>query len=241
VQSLPTKLDALEKSTGSASWAGPYIVSSGIDRLSGLPGAQADAWGQAYTLKSAGSSAVVIGSAGSDHAAGTTDDISLTVDVTPIRREISLERLRTINQAVRQYNAQYLGSSNLSSDWGTAFGQLVKTGFLPDDAQYKTDGWGDAFVPDPQGAKPVVRVNSVHLSGGAGSVPISKDKDKEKKEKDQGKGKDKEKDSSDDKDNGKGNDDKDNGKGNDDKDHGKGNDGKDKGKDDDKKGKSKGK
>ncbi|TAJ18478.1 MAG: prepilin-type N-terminal cleavage/methylation domain-containing protein [Planctomycetota bacterium] len=165
VRALPGSLAALETGTGIANWSGPYMTSSALDAASGLPSAQVDGWSQPYDLAAASSSRLVLTSRGSDRAAGTSDDIALVVDVVPVRRELSLERLRTINQAVRAYNAQYLTSAPLSATWSSALARLVATGYLPNDPNLASDGFGSAFVADPAGLAPVVRFKSSHVAG----------------------------------------------------------------------------
>jgi prepilin-type N-terminal cleavage/methylation domain-containing protein len=165
VRALPTSLAAFETGTGIANWSGPYVTSSATDSVSGLPSAQVDGWSQPYTLTATSSSRITLKSAGADRTIGTSDDIALIVDVVPVRRELTLERLRTINQAVRAYNAQYLVSSPLSSTWSTAFTRLVTTGYLPNDPNLASDGWGSAFVADPAGQAPVVRFKSSQVAG----------------------------------------------------------------------------
>jgi prepilin-type N-terminal cleavage/methylation domain-containing protein len=163
---LPTKLAQLEAAGGVANWAGPYLTSAGKDKTSGASSTLVDGWGQAYTLKASGTSIVVLRSAGTDKKQNTADDITLSVDVTPVRRELTLERLRTINQAVRAYNAQFLTSAPLSPTWQSAFATLVATGYLPNDPKLSTDGWGSVYTASPVGATPVVRFASTKVPGG---------------------------------------------------------------------------
>lgn len=164
VRALPTAVAQLETGSG-ASWSGPYVSSSSIDAVSGLPSAQVDAWSQPYALTAASVSRLTLTSGGPDRAVGTSDDLALVVDASPLRRELTLERLSTINQAVRAYNGQYLQSSPLSSTWSSALARLVSTGYLPNDPKLAADGWGSAFVADPAGLAPVVRFKSSHVAG----------------------------------------------------------------------------
>ena len=102
-------------------------------------------------------------SAADDGTFDDADDIVYTVDVTPVRRESTLDQLATVNQAIRLYNAQYLPGAPLSTKYATLLQTLVSKGFLPASAPYASDGWGKAFVPDPAGKSPVVAVTSVNL------------------------------------------------------------------------------
>ncbi|HED65125.1 MAG TPA: hypothetical protein ENJ09_06160, partial [Planctomycetes bacterium] len=160
---FPSDLGELSVSPGVTGWSGPYIQAESVDPVSGNPESVVDAWSTPYAIAAVGSSGFKITSAGEDKTFGTVADISRTLDVTPIRREKTLTVLRTVNQAITQYNALYLPDSPLSTSYGTLLGQLVSTGFLPDTAPFAVDGWGDALVVDPPGLTPVVQVTSTHL------------------------------------------------------------------------------
>jgi hypothetical protein len=64
---------------------------------------------------------------------------------------------------VALYNAQYMATNPLPLNWRTALAQLVARRFLPTAAPYQQDGWNQAYVPDPAGRLPVVKITSVNL------------------------------------------------------------------------------
>lgn len=158
---LPTTAGEFTTDSGVAGWAGPYL-SGGVDAAS-LDFAE-DAWDNAYNLSIAGD-VWTLTSNGPDRTAGTTDDLVLTVDVTPERRSTTFERLEVINLAIRLYNEDWLSPPSpsipdpLSTSWPTAHAQLVSRGYLPNDPEYATDGWGVDFQ-SVGGVAPVVAVES---------------------------------------------------------------------------------
>ncbi|MEZ6005754.1 MAG: prepilin-type N-terminal cleavage/methylation domain-containing protein [Planctomycetota bacterium] len=160
---LPTSIgDMLTAPTGLTGWTGPYLHGVSTDKLTGLVSWQVDAWSRAYMTTRSGDTWTVT-SMGDDATFGTGDDVSRTIDVTWIRREKTVDTLRIVNQAITLYNAAWMASDPLSSNWATAFGQLTSRGFLPADTRLQADGWGTSLEPDPAGASPVVRVRSTHL------------------------------------------------------------------------------
>ncbi len=159
---LPVVLEDLLVYSGVDGWSGPYLPGVVTDELTQLPGYLVDAWSRPYELAASGD-VLTIRSRGDDGVSGTDKDIALALDVTPIRRARTLERLAVVNQAIHAYNDLYLATAPLSTSWGTAFGQLVAAGFLPNAADYQTDAWGDAFVPVPVGQSPVVAAGSIHV------------------------------------------------------------------------------
>jgi len=160
---LPAKIVELLSNPGLAGWVGPYLPGAFGDKISGLRGYEADAWSVAYRIELEGD-VQVITSAGPDSTMDTDDDLVLQLDVTPIRRSVTRERLATINSAIGVYNSSYLKSAPLSTDYGAAHAALVAGGYLPNSSMYELDAWGDAFVGDPVGSAPTVRVTSIHLS-----------------------------------------------------------------------------
>ncbi len=168
VGALPTDLDDLVVDPGATGWSGPYLLSSTPADGGGLSDVAADAWGRAYQLTTTGVSVLTITSSGEDFTFGTDVDLERTVDVTPIRREVTLRELQTINQAITSYNASYIDTSPLPANYTQVLAQLVSTGYLPTTAPYETDGWGDAYDATPSGATPVVRVASPNVSTGLG-------------------------------------------------------------------------
>ena len=166
---LPSSIaDLLIVPTGVVGWTGPYAESISTDRISGLMTHQVDAWSRAYSVTIAGD-VWSVSSAGPDANFGTADDISSVIDVTFLRRERTVSRLKIVNQAIVQYNGAWLATDPLPSVWSSAFSKLVARGFLPNDPRLANDGWGDAFRESPAGTFPVVQVESIHMPGGAAS------------------------------------------------------------------------
>lgn len=163
-EALPPDIAALlvEPSAGVPGWAGPYLPGVSADELTGAVGYSVDAWSRPYRFQSSGS-ILTIESMGEDAAWGTARDIVLDFDVTPLRRRLTLDRLETINQAVTLYNGAYEATDPLPADYPALIARLVATGFLPDTTAFDLDGWGIAFIEDPAGGTPVVRVTSTSL------------------------------------------------------------------------------
>ncbi|MBL8857228.1 MAG: type II secretion system protein [Planctomycetes bacterium] len=144
----------------SVGWSGPY-VSGAIPVSATKSGFAADAWSRDYRVTSG--TTLVITSAGDDGVFGDANDIAITVDFTAIRREKTLLKLATINQAVTLYNAAYQSTSPLSSNYSTALNRLVATRFLPDRNSYLKDSWNTNFTADPPGRAPLVKVRSTSI------------------------------------------------------------------------------
>lgn len=159
---LPTQLRELLLDPGTASaagWSGPYLSGVVADQITGLTGYEVDAWSRTFRVQSS-QSRLVIQSRGEDNAWGTEDDISIELDVTPIRRELTLERIRIVNNAIQLYNQLYQATQPLPANYPIVYQTLVATGLLPMDDDFLYDGWGSAFVESPPGQSPVVRVSS---------------------------------------------------------------------------------
>ncbi|MCC6406660.1 MAG: prepilin-type N-terminal cleavage/methylation domain-containing protein [Planctomycetes bacterium] len=159
---FPTSLAALSVDPTVAGWAGPYLPGELIDPISGLSSYEVDAWSRSYRLTTSGD-VLTTASAGDDAVFGSDDDISIELNVTWIRREVTLERLKVINQAIVLYNGVYQITQPLSANYASIYSTLVTNGFLPASTDFQVDAWGDAFVPDPVGVTPVVRVGSSNL------------------------------------------------------------------------------
>lgn len=164
---LPTSTSDLMADNAIAGWSGPYL-SGGVD----LAGAAAtdfdqDGWDVAYRLQRSGD-VWTLTSGGPDRAIGGADDIVLEVDVARERRSVTADRLEVINLAIRLYNEDWLSppppdvADPLSVSWPSAFTQLVTRGYLPNSAQYQSDGWGADFIP-VGGTSPVVAVGSANV------------------------------------------------------------------------------
>lgn len=165
---VPARIRDLLVAPGWKGWTGPYLPGDFDDSISGSRGYQVDGWSRAYTVRAA-SDVVTIRSRGADGRAGTDDDLELAIDLTPVRRAATVERLETVNLAIRLYNASHLPARPLPADAKGLWTELVAAKLLPKDPRFQTDAWGDALVPDPPGARPVVRVTSTHLRTSEGS------------------------------------------------------------------------
>jgi prepilin-type N-terminal cleavage/methylation domain-containing protein len=159
---LPDNIRELLIDPGSASapgWSGPYLPGVVADQLTGLTGYEVDAWSRTYRMQSS-QSRLVIQSRGEDSVWNSGDDILIELDVTPIRRELTLERLRILNHAVALYNQLYQVTEPLPANYPVVYRALVSRGLLPQDDDFLYDGWGQTFVADPPGQAPVVRLTS---------------------------------------------------------------------------------
>ncbi|MDF1837680.1 MAG: type II secretion system protein [Planctomycetota bacterium] len=164
-EQLPASIGALLiEPAGVSGWTGPYAESISTDRITGLMTHQVDAWSRAYSVTLSGDEWTV-NSAGQDANFGTADDITTSIDVTYLRRERTVARLKILNQAIVQYNGAWLEDDPLPAEWNSAFNKLVSRGYLPNDSRLANDGWGDAFQESPAGAFPVVQVESTHMPG----------------------------------------------------------------------------
>lgn len=143
-------------------WTGPYVGGVTTDRLTGSSSFEVDGWSRAYTVAVAGDLWTCT-SSGGDATFGTPDDIAVVLDVTGIRRRVSLERLSVINGAITRYNADWAATEPLPADYATCFARLVARGYLPNVNTYQLDGWGDGFTCDPPVTLPVVRATSPNL------------------------------------------------------------------------------
>ena len=160
---LPATLADLEVEPTPAvpGWSGPYLPGAVPDKITGLSGYQVDAWSRSYDLTVAGDIATITSRA-EDGMPGTTDDISIAVNVTYLRRKATLDQLRIINQAVASYNAQNNFSPALpNSSYTNILSTLVSDGFLPSTTGYEFDGWGVPF--EPRATTPVVKIQSASL------------------------------------------------------------------------------
>ncbi len=160
---LPTAIASLETDpTGVSGWAGPYLQRFSIDPLSGLSQYAVDAWSNAYRVSASGSLLTISsGALGGVH--GDSNDISVTLDVTPIRREQTLKTIALINGVIVKYNETYIATEPLTSNYSNLLQQLVNRNYLPSTAPFELDAWGDAFTADPATLTPVVRITSTNL------------------------------------------------------------------------------
>ena len=160
---LPGAIGDMEQNPIVAGWTGPYLQAFSIDQNSGLSQYSVDAWSQAYQLAIAGS-VLTITSPGQGGSFGDGNDLAITVDVTPIRREMTLDTMKIVNQAIQLYNATWLASDPLPANYTTILTKLVSRGYLPSSAGFAVDGWGAPLVPAPLGLSPVVQISSANLN-----------------------------------------------------------------------------
>jgi prepilin-type N-terminal cleavage/methylation domain-containing protein len=161
--SCPLTIIDLERNplrADSVGWAGPYVAGA-IAASSTKTGYEVDGWSRDSRVVR--TTQWTITSAGDDSEFDDADDIAITVDLTPVRREKTLAKLATINQAITFYNGAYQATSPLPSDYPTALNRLVTTGFLPDSASFSRDAWNTVFTADPAGVAPMVRARSVSI------------------------------------------------------------------------------
>lgn len=151
-------LQADPRRKDSAGWAGPYFSERMSDPTSGRSSHAVDGWSHAFVMETGAN--LSIASLGPDGLAGGGDDIAIALDFTPMRRQKTLDQLRIIDQAVFLYNGQYQTIEPLPADYPAALARLVQRGFLPAVAPYAKDAWGAAFVADPEGKAPLVKVKS---------------------------------------------------------------------------------
>ena len=166
---FPPTFGDLEQNLGKATgWNGPYMTSLLAGRSGSEISLDKDGWNVAYSVKVVSTSAIEVRSGGPDKKQGTGDDLVQTIDVTPIRRQQTLDELAILNTAVRAYNDQFLGTSPLKSPFSKALATLAAKGFLPSSyTDLTTDGWGDAYVESPKGKSPIVAVASPTLDDGS--------------------------------------------------------------------------
>lgn len=162
----PTDIEDLVVDGGTTGWAGPYLPGVVTDQLSGNSGYEMDAWSRAYRIVHGSGDVLTIESMGQDALWGSSDDLSLQLDCTPLRREETQRRLDIINAAVLRYNAHRGGdpADQLPAGWTSARLMLITNGYLPNDSTYQTDAWGTDFVEDPIGNQPVVLIQSTNIN-----------------------------------------------------------------------------
>ena len=159
---LPTSASELGSASTTTGWSGPYLGSATIDTRSGRPSHEVDGWSRAYRFQMSART-LLVESAGPDASFGTADDLSTTIDATPILRELTLAELEVLNRTVLAYNALYQITAPLPSTWSLALGRLVTTGLLPSSSVFERDAFGDEYVGVPVGASPLVMVGSRNL------------------------------------------------------------------------------
>lgn len=145
-----------------AGWTGPYLGGVTTDRITGATSFEVDGWSRAYNVSVSGD-VWTCTSSGGDATFATADDLVVVLDVTGVRRRVSLERLAVINVAITRYNADWGSTDPLPADYASCFTRLVARGYLPNVNTYQLDGWGAGFTADPPATLPVVRATSPNL------------------------------------------------------------------------------
>ena len=159
---LPTTINRLSTRAGVAGWSGPYLPGVATDQISNRDGYEVDAWSRPYRVTLNGDR-LTLRSLGQDARVNTSDDLTLVVDVTLVRREETLAELKLLNQTIGLYNSLYQLTAPLSVTWSSAFTTLVAAGLLPNDSGLLTDGWGRAYVPSVAGG-PLVALASPSIT-----------------------------------------------------------------------------
>lgn len=157
---VPLDLRDLERNPNrpdSVGWAGPYVEGA-INAAPAKSGYLVDGWSRDY--RAVRTTQFTITSAGDDGTFGDTNDIAIVVDFTAVRREKTLEKLKTINQAITLYNATYQRTQPLPANFSTALDRLVLRGYLPDRNTFLRDAWGVQFTGDPPNRTPMVLAKS---------------------------------------------------------------------------------
>lgn len=160
--SFPASVDDLVVDPGGTGWCGPYVSTIAAEPWSGATDVTVDAWARPYRLRTTSASVLELRSAGEDGVFRNASDLTVQLDVTPARRQRTLERLATLNAAIARYNVLF-PDAPLPAAHADRVDDLVAAGLLPAATPYLVDGWGDAYVADPPGASPVVAVTSVHF------------------------------------------------------------------------------
>jgi hypothetical protein len=159
---LPESLAELLVKPVDKEWGGPYLTCVATDPIEQLAEVQLDGWSRAFRFDARGDD-LTIASGGEDGQFADTPDLVVRLDTKTIRRTETLDRLKQINRAIALYNGKLQFTEPLPSDWSRALDQLVAKGYLPERKAFEIDGWGGAFVADPAGKEPLVRVISPAL------------------------------------------------------------------------------
>ncbi|MBI1850128.1 MAG: type II secretion system protein GspG [Planctomycetes bacterium] len=156
VGAFPSALGDLEtKPAGASNWEGPYIRPEFQGDVANNDDYRYDAWRTAYVLISSSSTVRRIRSWGPNRTdnSGSSDDIDVDVDISPVLREQTRQELDEINLAIVNYNSTHLPGTPLSTTFATLLTTLQTGGYLPSGgsatARYSTDGWGHTYIPGP--------------------------------------------------------------------------------------------
>lgn len=155
VGSFPPGLEQLDHDPGPEvpGWSGPYLRRAELVR---------DAWSCPIQWL-VSNDLLSLRSAGSDARFGDGGDVTVLLHADRIRLQITLDRLRRLNQAIVIHNAAFQFTEPLLPDCEKLVGQLADKGLIGADEDLTHDAWGCAFVPDPAGLPPVVRMRCVRF------------------------------------------------------------------------------
>ena len=156
VGSLPASPGQLDRDPGPTvpGWSGPYL------------GQQAELFLDAWSCPIqwfVSNDLLSLRSAGSDARFGDAGDVTVLLHADRIRAQITLERLRRLNEGIVIYNAAFQFTEPLVPDCETLVRQLADKGLVGKGEDLTRDAWGLPFVADPAGLAPVVRMRSVRL------------------------------------------------------------------------------
>jgi general secretion pathway protein G len=167
---FPPRFSDLEDNESSVpGWTGPYLRALAAGNVGPTAALDKDGWGNTYLVETEGVSALVITSQGPDGAGdgdGDDDDddnLAVSVDVTPVRRRITLDEITVLNNAITQWNADNLPGTPLQTSLTGMLADLASGGYLPTDTtEWQLDAWGSAYVPSPSGG-PIMKVLSTNV------------------------------------------------------------------------------
>lgn len=169
---LPATLLDLAVDSGAPGWGGPYLTQGYTADPGGVADLEVDGFGTKLSLTALDASTLRVRSFGANRKQGGGDDLDRTVNVVPVRRQVTLQRMNVFNAAILAYNRNRAQSDPvLAADPATAFQTLVGAGYLPNDKGLLNDGFGDAFEADPPGQTPLVAVKSKNMGGGGTTPP----------------------------------------------------------------------
>ncbi|MAG56465.1 MAG: hypothetical protein CMJ83_09255 [Planctomycetes bacterium] len=158
---VPTRLKYLHETTGRRTWRGPYIQeflkTSGAD-----PDYRKDTWGRLFRWSRSRNQGR-LASAGPNGRNNDGDDLSLTIDIRPVLREVTLDRLKILNTAIKNYNTRYQNSAPLSGRTSSIIRQLQLRGYLSRTTNWTTDAFGKRWLAD---GSPVTSFYSQNLLNG---------------------------------------------------------------------------
>jgi general secretion pathway protein G len=91
------------------------------------------------------------------------DNLAVVIDVTPIRRRITLDEMDVLNTAIAQWNGSHLPDNPLDKKLKYLLKDLANGGYLPSQTgEWEKDGWGEEYEPTPKGG-PIMKVGSKNV------------------------------------------------------------------------------